>query len=153
EAIRALSMEGRMTIANMSIEWGAKAGMIAPDETTFAYLKGRPNAPRGADWDAALAWWRTLPTDEGARFDAEVTLDASRITPFVTWGTNPGQGAPLSAPVPDPEEFTTDSERTAARRALEYMDLRPGTPLRELPIDVVFVGSCTNGRLEDLRAA
>ena len=153
EAIRALSMEGRMTIANMSIEWGAKAGMIAPDETTFAYLKGRPNAPQGADWDAAVAWWRTLPTDEGARFDAEVTLDASRITPFVTWGTNPGQGAPLSAPVPDPEEFTTDSERTAARRALEYMDLRPGTPLRELPIDVVFVGSCTNGRLEDLRAA
>ncbi|WP_433130366.1 3-isopropylmalate dehydratase large subunit [Micromonospora sp. CA-240977] len=153
EAIEALSMEGRMTIANMSIEWGAKAGMIAPDETTFAYLKGRPNAPQGADWDAALAWWRTLPTDEGAQFDAEVTLDASRITPFVTWGTNPGQGAPLSALVPDPEDFVTDSERTAARRALEYMDLRPGTPLRELPIDVVFVGSCTNGRLEDLRAA
>jgi 3-isopropylmalate/(R)-2-methylmalate dehydratase large subunit len=153
EAIRALSMEGRMTIANMSIEWGAKAGMIAPDETTFAYLKGRPNAPQGADWDAAVAYWRTLPTDAGATFDAEVTLDATQVTPFVTWGTNPGQGAPLSAPVPDPEEFGTDSERAAARRALEYMDLRPGTPLRELPIDVVFVGSCTNGRLEDLRAA
>ena len=153
EAIRNLSMEGRMTIANMSIEWGAKAGMIAPDETTFAYLKGRPHAPQGADWDAAVAWWRTLPTDEGATFDAEVTLDASRITPFVTWGTNPGQGAPLGSAVPDPEEFVTDSERTAARRALEYMDLTPGTPLRDLAVDVVFVGSCTNGRLEDLRAA
>ncbi|SCL52032.1 3-isopropylmalate/(R)-2-methylmalate dehydratase large subunit [Micromonospora citrea] len=153
EAIRSLSMEGRMTIANMSIEWGAKAGMIAPDETTFAYLKGRPNAPKGADWDAAVAWWRTLPTDEGATFDAEVTLDAGAVTPFVTWGTNPGQGAPLGAVVPDPEEFATEAERTAARRALEYMDLRAGTPLRDLAVDVVFVGSCTNGRLEDLRAA
>ncbi|GIJ78277.1 3-isopropylmalate/(R)-2-methylmalate dehydratase large subunit [Micromonospora phaseoli] len=153
EAIRALSMEGRMTIANMSIEWGAKAGMIAPDETTFAYLKGRPNAPTGADWDAAVAYWRTLPTDEGATFDAEVTLDAAEITPFVTWGTNPGQGAPLSAAVPDPDEFVTEPERAAARRALEYMDLHPGTALRDLAVDVVFVGSCTNGRLEDLRAA
>ncbi|WBB56894.1 3-isopropylmalate dehydratase large subunit [Verrucosispora sp. WMMD573] len=153
EAIRALSMEGRMTIANMSIEWGAKAGMIAPDETTFAYLKGRPNAPSGADWDAALEYWRTLPTDEGATFDSEVTLDAAEITPFVTWGTNPGQGAPLGAAVPDPEEFVTEPERAAARRALAYMDLRPGTALRDLSVDVVFVGSCTNGRLEDLRAA
>lgn len=153
EAIRALSMEGRMTIANMSIEWGAKAGMIAPDETTFAYLKGRPNAPQDAGWDSAVTYWRTLPTDPDAVFDAELTLDAGQVTPFVTWGTNPGQGAPLSASVPDPEEYAVDSERAAARRALEYMDLRPGTPLRELPIDVVFVGSCTNGRLEDLRAA
>lgn len=153
EAIRKLSMEGRMTIANMSIEWGAKAGMIAPDETTFAYLKGRPNAPQGADWDAAEAYWRTLPTDSDATFDTEVFLDATRITPFVTWGTNPGQGAALSAIVPDPEDFVTEAEQTAARKALEYMDLRPGTPLREVPVDVVFVGSCTNGRLEDLRAA
>ncbi|MBX7268525.1 3-isopropylmalate dehydratase large subunit [Micromonospora sp. Llam7] len=153
EAIRALSMEARMTIANMSIEWGAKAGMIAPDDTTFAYLKGRPNAPAGADWDAAVAYWRTLPTDEGATFDAEVTLDAAEISPFVTWGTNPGQGAPLGATVPDPDEFVTEPERAAARRALEYMDLRPGTVLRDLAVDVVFVGSCTNGRLEDLRAA
>ena len=153
EAIRDLSMEGRMTVANMSIEWGAKAGMIAPDETTFAYLKGRPNAPQGAEWDAAVANWRTLPTDEGATFDAEVTLDAGRVTPFVTWGTNPGQGVPLGSAVPDPEEFVTEPERAAARRALEYMDLTPGTPLRDLAVDIVFVGSCTNGRLEDLRVA
>ncbi|MFY1695221.1 3-isopropylmalate dehydratase large subunit [Solwaraspora sp. WMMA2101] len=153
EAIRKLSMEGRMTVANMSIEWGAKAGMVAPDETTFAYLKGRPNAPQGADWDAAVAYWSSLATDEGASFDAEVVLDAAAITPFVTWGTNPGQGAALSAAVPDPEQFDTDAERVAARRALEYMDLRPGTALRDVAVDVVFVGSCTNGRLEDLRAA
>ncbi|WBB98458.1 3-isopropylmalate dehydratase large subunit [Solwaraspora sp. WMMA2080] len=153
EAIRRLSMEGRMTVANMSIEWGAKAGMVAPDETTFAYLKGRPNAPQGADWDAAVAYWSSLATDEGATFDAEVILDAGEITPFVTWGTNPGQGTALSAVVPDPEQFDTDAERVAARRALEYMDLRPGTALRDVPVDVVFVGSCTNGRLEDLRAA
>jgi 3-isopropylmalate dehydratase, large subunit len=153
EAIRRLSMEGRMTIANMSIEWGAKAGMIAPDETTFAYLKDRPYAPKGADWDAAVAYWRTLATDPGATFDSEVTLDASRISPFVTWGTNPGQGTSLDSVVPDPEEFATEAERAAARRALEYMDLRPGTRLRDIPVDVVFVGSCTNGRLEDLRAA
>lgn len=153
EAIRKLSMEGRMTVANMSIEWGAKAGMVAPDETTFAYLKGRPNAPQGADWDAAVAYWSSLVTDEGAEFDAEVILDASAITPFVTWGTNPGQGAALSAAVPDPEQFDSDAERVAARRALEYMDLRPGTALRDVAVDVVFVGSCTNGRLEDLRAA
>lgn len=153
EAIRKLSMEGRMTIANMSIEWGAKAGMIAPDETTFDYLKGRPNAPTGADWEAAVAYWRTLTTDADATFDAEVILDASRITPFVTWGTNPGQGAPLDASVPHPDELATEPERAAARRALEYMDLAPGTALRDLAVDVVFVGSCTNGRIEDLRAA
>ena len=153
EAIRGLSMEGRMTISNMSIEWGARAGMIAPDETTFEYLRGRPNAPQGEAWDAAVAYWRSLPTDEGATFDTEVTLDASAITPFVTWGTNPGQGAPLSGSIPDPDSFATEAERNAAARALEYMALRPGTALRDVPVDVVFVGSCTNGRLEDLRAA
>jgi 3-isopropylmalate/(R)-2-methylmalate dehydratase large subunit len=153
EAIRRLSMEGRMTISNMSIEWGARAGMVAPDETTFAYLKDRAYAPKGEAWDEAVAHWRGLATDDGARFDSEVTLDASTVTPFVTWGTNPGQGAPLSAAVPDPEAFDTEGERNAARRALEYMALRAGTALRDVPIDVVFVGSCTNGRLEDLRAA
>ncbi|HEU4426865.1 MAG TPA: 3-isopropylmalate dehydratase large subunit [Pilimelia sp.] len=153
EAIRELSMEGRMTIANMSIEWGAKAGLIAPDETTFAYLKGRPYAPQGAAWDAALEHWRGLATDPGASFDTEVVLDAAQVSPFVTWGTNPGQGAPLDAVVPDPAEFATDAERLAAQRALEYMDLAPGTRLRDIAVDVVFVGSCTNGRLEDLRAA
>ncbi|GIH13561.1 3-isopropylmalate dehydratase large subunit [Rugosimonospora africana] len=153
EAIRKLSMEGRMTVSNMSIEWGARAGMVAPDETTFAYLAGREYAPKGEAWDEAVAYWRTLATDEGATFDTEVTLDASAITPFVTWGTNPGQGAPLSARVPDPADFGSEAERNAATRALDYMALTPGTPLREVPIDVVFVGSCTNGRLEDLRAA
>ncbi|BCB82132.1 3-isopropylmalate dehydratase large subunit [Phytohabitans flavus] len=153
EAIRALSMEGRMTICNMSIEWGAKAGMIAPDETTFAYLKGRPSAPQGEEWDAAVEHWHSLTTDEGATFDTEVVLDASQISPFVTWGTNPGQGTPLDGAVPDPEEFLEEVERSAARRALEYMALAPGTPLRDISVDVVFVGSCTNGRLEDLRAA
>jgi 3-isopropylmalate/(R)-2-methylmalate dehydratase large subunit len=153
EAIRKLSMEGRMTVSNMSIEWGARAGMVAPDETTFAYLAGRDYAPKGAAWDEAVAYWRTLVTDEGATFDTEVTLDASAITPFVTWGTNPGQGAPLSARVPDPADFGSEGERNAATRALEYMALTPGTPLREVAVDVVFVGSCTNGRLEDLRAA
>jgi 3-isopropylmalate/(R)-2-methylmalate dehydratase large subunit len=153
EAIRKLSMEGRMTVSNMSIEWGARAGMVAPDETTFAYLAGRDYAPKGEAWDEAVAYWRTLVTDEGATFDTEVTLDASAVTPFVTWGTNPGQGAPLSARVPDPDDFTSEADRNAATRALEYMALKPGTPLRDVPIDVVFVGSCTNGRLEDLRAA
>ena len=153
EAIRALSMEGRMTICNMSIEAGARAGMIAPDETTFEYIKGRPHAPKGADWDAAVAYWKTLVTDADATFDAEVDLDASTLTPFVTWGTNPGQGLPLSASVPSPEDAKDDVDRVAIERALEYMDLKPGTPLREIPIDTVFLGSCTNGRIEDLRAA
>jgi 3-isopropylmalate/(R)-2-methylmalate dehydratase large subunit len=153
EAIRRLSMEGRMTICNMSIEWGAKAGMIAPDDTTFAYLEGKQHAPKGAEWDAAVEYWRSLATDEGAEYDTEVILDASAISPFVTWGTNPGQGAALDGAVPDPEEFVDEVERNAARRALEYMALEPGTPLKDVPVDVVFVGSCTNGRLEDLRAA
>ncbi|HEX8346561.1 MAG TPA: 3-isopropylmalate dehydratase large subunit [Actinoplanes sp.] len=153
EAIRRLSMEGRMTICNMSIEWGAKAGMIAPDETTYAYLKGREHAPEGADWDAAVEYWRTLPTDDGAVFDTEVILDASAISPFVTWGTNPGQGVALDAVVPSPDDFTAEDERNAASRALEYMALTPGTPLKDVAVDVVFVGSCTNGRIEDLRAA
>ncbi|MFJ2541935.1 3-isopropylmalate dehydratase large subunit [Microbacterium sp. NPDC087589] len=151
-AIRALSMEGRMTICNMSIEAGARAGMVAPDETTFEYLKGRPHAPQGQDWDDAVAYWRTLPTDEGATFDAEVFIDADELEPFVTWGTNPGQGSSLSAAVPDPAQIADANERAAAERALEYMDLTPGTPLKEVPVDAVFMGSCTNSRIEDLRA-
>ena len=153
EAIRKLSMEGRMTICNMSIEAGARAGMIAPDNTTFEYLKGRPHAPSGADWDAAVAYWSTLKSDEDATFDAEVTLNADELTPFVTWGTNPGQGLPLSASVPAPEDFADAEERNAAARALEYMGLTPGTPLRDIKVDTVFLGSCTNGRIEDLRIA
>ncbi|GAB2695550.1 3-isopropylmalate dehydratase large subunit [Thalassiella azotivora] len=153
EAIRALSVEARMTVCNMSIEAGARAGMIAPDETTFEYLRGRPHAPQGADWDAAVEAWRELRTDDDATFDAEVVLHGDEIEPFVTWGTNPGQGLPLSASVPAPEDFGDDSARHAAERALEYMDLRPGTPLREIAVDTVFIGSCTNGRIEDLRAA
>src|SRR6478735_9357084 len=152
-AIRALSMEGRMTICNMSIEWGAKAGLMAPDETTFAYVKGRPHAPEGEDWEAAVEYWRTLTTDEGAEFDVEVDLDATQLTPFVTWGTNPGQGVPLGARVPDPEEFPDSDDRIAATKALEYMDLVAGTPMREIAVDTIFLGSCTNGRIEDLRAA
>jgi 3-isopropylmalate/(R)-2-methylmalate dehydratase large subunit len=152
-AIRALSMEARMTICNMSIEAGARAGMIAPDETTFAYLKGREHAPTGTDWDIAVAEWRTLRSDADAVFDEEVFLDASALTPFVTWGTNPAQGAPLSESVPDPDAFADEHEKAAARRALEYMGLEPGTPLRQIRVDTVFVGSCTNGRIEDLRAA
>ncbi|RZS87022.1 3-isopropylmalate/(R)-2-methylmalate dehydratase large subunit [Motilibacter rhizosphaerae] len=153
EAIRALSMEGRMTICNMSIEAGARAGMIAPDETTFAYLQGRPHAPQGADWDAAVESWRQLVTDDDAVFDREVVLQAADLAPFVTWGTNPGQGLPLSASVPDPADFTDEQQRQAAQRALDYMGLQPGTPLREIAVDTVFLGSCTNGRIEDLRAA
>ncbi len=147
-----LSMEARMTICNMSIEAGARAGMIAPDETTFAYLEGRDRAPQGADWDAALAAWRELRTDDDARFDAEVHVDADALTPFVTWGTNPGQGLPLAERVPDPAAIVDETERVAAERALAYMDLEPGTPLREVAVDAVFVGSCTNGRIEDLRS-
>ena len=152
-AIRSLSMEARMTVCNMSIEAGARAGMIAPDETTFAYLKGRPHAPQGEDWDAAVEYWRTLVTDEDAVFDHEVFIDASELTPFVTWGTNPGQGAPLGSNVPHPEDFADPQERVAAENALRYMGLEAGTPLREVAVDAVFVGSCTNGRIEDLRAA
>ncbi|ROO83354.1 3-isopropylmalate dehydratase large subunit [Actinocorallia herbida] len=152
QAIRDLSMEGRMTVCNMSIEAGARAGMIAPDETTFAYLEGRESAPKGADWDTAVAYWKTLKTDDDAVFDKEVVIDASTLTPFVTWGTNPGQGLPLGASVPSPEEFTDPIERQAAERALEYMGLEAGTPLRDVKVDTVFVGSCTNGRIEDLRA-
>ena len=152
-AIRRLSMEGRMTISNMSIEWGAKAGMIAPDDTTFGYLESRRHAPSGKAWEAALDYWRTLPTDDGATFDTEVQLDAATVSPFVTWGTNPGQGASLDDAVPDPATFADEAQQAAAERALQYMALRPGTALRDIPIDVVFLGSCTNGRLEDLRAA
>ncbi|SDT32442.1 3-isopropylmalate dehydratase large subunit [Microlunatus soli] len=152
-AIEKLSMEGRMTICNMSIEWGAKAGMVAPDETTFEYLKGRPHAPQGADWDAAVEYWKSLRTDADATFDLEVDLDAADLSPFVTWGTNPGQGVPLSGSVPDPETFTDESSRVAAQKALEYMDLKAGTPMREVAVDTIFLGSCTNGRIEDLRAA
>ena len=153
EAIRALSMEARMTVCNMSIEAGARAGMIAPDETTFAYLKDRPHAPHGGDWDTALETWRELRTEDDAVFDAEVTLNADEIEPFVTWGTNPGQGLPLSSSVPDPSSFADEGARNAAERALAYMALTPGTPLREISVDTVFLGSCTNGRIEDLRAA
>lgn len=151
-AIRGLSVEGRMTICNMSIEAGARAGMVAPDDVTFAYLRDKPHAPQGALWDEAVAYWRTLETDADAVFDAEVTIDASELTPFVTWGTNPGQGLPLGSAVPSPEDAADDVERVAIQRALEYMDLTPGTPLRDVRIDTVFVGSCTNGRIEDLRA-
>ena len=152
EAIGKLSMEARMTICNMSIEAGARAGMIAPDATTYEYLKGRPHAPQGKEWDAAVAYWDSLVTDVDAEFDTVVEIDGSALTPFVTWGTNPGQGVPLGETVPDPELISGDDERLAAERALEYMDLKPGTPMREIPVDVVFVGSCTNGRIEDMRA-
>ncbi|MGB9306951.1 MAG: aconitase family protein, partial [Mycobacterium sp.] len=150
-AIESLSMEGRMTICNMSIEAGARAGMVGPDATTFEFLRDRPNAPTGAQWDAALAYWQQLPTDEGAVFDTEVHLDAASLSPFVTWGTNPGQGVPLAAAVPDPELMTNDDERQSAEKALAYMDLRPGIAMRDIAVDAVFVGSCTNGRIEDLR--
>ena len=153
EAIRQLSMEARMTICNMSIEWGAKAGLIAPDQTTFDYIQGRPAAPQGEAWDEAVAYWSSLTTDDDAEFDKVVTLDASKVAPFVTWGTNPGQGVPLSGSVPDPHEFEDDNERVAAERALEYMGLTAGTPMREIDVDTVFIGSCTNGRMEDLRTA
>ncbi len=150
-AIRAMTMESRLTICNMSIEAGARAGLIAPDETTFAYIKGKPHAPQ--DWDGAVAYWKTLTTDADAKFDHEVTLRAEDITPFVTWGTNPGQGAPLSSSVPDPASFTDAEERSAAERALVYMGLEAGMPLKKIAIDTVFLGSCTNGRIEDLRSA
>ncbi|MCS4534806.1 3-isopropylmalate dehydratase large subunit [Corynebacterium sp. HS2168-gen11] len=153
EAISALSMEARMTICNMSIEAGARAGMIAPDQTTFDYIYGRELAPKGQDWEDAVAYWKTLPTDEGATFDTVVEIDGSALRPFVTWGTNPGQGVTLDAAVPFPEEFTNDNDRIAAEQALQYMDLTPGTKLKDIKIDTVFLGSCTNARLEDLREA
>ncbi|MBY6366805.1 3-isopropylmalate dehydratase large subunit [Rhodococcoides corynebacterioides] len=152
-AIEKLSMEARMTICNMSIEAGARAGMIAPDSTTFEYLRGRPHAPTGADWDRAVEAWSQLRTDDDATFDTEVRIDAASLGPFVTWGTNPGQGAPLSASVPDPEQMADAGESQAARKALEYMGLEAGTPLRDVAVDTVFLGSCTNGRIEDLRVA
>jgi 3-isopropylmalate/(R)-2-methylmalate dehydratase large subunit len=151
-AIRALSMEGRMTVCNMSIEAGARAGMVAPDETTYAYLKGRPHAPQGADWDAAIEYWNTLATDDDAVFDAEVYVDANKLEPFVTWGTNPGQGVSLSESIPDPSSYVDPNDRAAAERALEYMDLAAGTPMKDIKVDAVFMGSCTNSRIEDLRA-
>lgn len=141
-----------MTLCNMSIEAGARAGMVAPDTTTFDYLEGRPHAPSGSDWDEAVAYWRTLPSDPDAKYDAEVVIDAATLSPFVTWGTNPGQGLPLSASVPSPDDAVDEVDRVAIERALEYMDLTPGMPLRDIAIDTVFVGSCTNGRIEDLRA-
>ena len=152
-AIRSLSMDARMTICNMSIEAGARAGMIAPDETTFEYVKGRPHAPEGSDWDDAVDYWKTLHTDEGARFDAEVFLDADQLEPFVTWGTNPGQGVSLSQRVPRPEDFTDENDRQACERALNYMGLEAGIPMKDIRVDTVFLGSCTNSRMEDLRAA
>jgi 3-isopropylmalate/(R)-2-methylmalate dehydratase large subunit len=152
-AIRALSMEARMTICNMSIEAGARAGLIAPDQTTFNYVQGKPHAPSGAEWDAAMAYWKTLVTDEDAKFDKEIYLNADELAPFVTWGTNPGQGLPLSASVPNPADIANPEDRGAAERALEYMDLKPGTPLKSIKVDTVFLGSCTNGRIEDLRSA
>jgi 3-isopropylmalate/(R)-2-methylmalate dehydratase large subunit len=153
QAIEELSMEGRMTVCNMSIEWGAKAGLIAPDQTTFDYIEGRPEAPTGADWDAAVEHWKSLVTDDDAVFDEEIVLDASTMTPFVTWGTNPGQGVPLGSSVPDPATFEESDDRVSAEKALEYMALEAGTPMREIKVDTVFVGSCTNGRIEDLRLA
>jgi len=153
QAIREMSMEGRLTVCNMSIEAGARAGLIAPDETTFDYLKNRAESPTGAKWDEAVGYWKTLFTDEDAVFDREVTIDASTLSPFVTWGTNPGQGAPLASSVPDPKSYTNPDERSAAERALSYMGLSAGTAIRDIEIDTVFVGSCTNGRIEDLRTA
>ena len=153
EAIEKMSMEARMTLCNMSIEAGARAGMVAPDQTTFDYVEGREYAPKGADWDAAVEYWKTLSTDEGATFDTVVEIDGAALTPFVTWGTNPGQGLPLGENVPDPEDFTDDNTKASAAKAIEYMGLTPGMPLRDITIDTVFLGSCTNARIEDLRAA
>ena len=152
-AIRALSMEGRMTICNMSIEGGARAGMIAPDDTTFAYVEGRAHAPTGAEWERALDDWRSLPTDEGASFDREIHIDAALLRPYVSWGTNPAQTTTIDGSVPDPDAETDPAKREALERALRYMDLRPGTPIREIRPDTIFIGSCTNSRIEDLRAA
>jgi 3-isopropylmalate/(R)-2-methylmalate dehydratase large subunit len=152
-AIRSLSMEGRMTVCNMSIEGGARAGMVAPDDTTFTYLEGRRHAPKGRAWEQALEDWRSLPSDTGASFDKEVGLDAATLLPHVTWGTNPAQVVPIDGSVPDPDTFAEPAEREAAARALAYMGLSAGTPIRDIPVDTVFIGSCTNSRIEDLRAA
>ena len=152
-AIRGLSMEGRMTVCNMSIEAGARAGLVAPDDITFAYLEGKARAPRGAAWEQALDAWRALPTDADATFDEEVALDAAGLEPYVSWGTNPAQVVPISAAVPDPDAFADANARESAARALDYMGLTAGTPIREVPVDTVFIGSCTNSRIEDLRAA
>jgi 3-isopropylmalate/(R)-2-methylmalate dehydratase large subunit len=152
-AIRALSMEGRMTVCNMSIEAGARAGIIAPDETTFAYIKGRDHAPKGQEWEEAVTYWKSLPSDEGATFDVEVSIDATTLVPHVTWGTNPAQVVPIDGVIPDPASYETENERDAAARALTYMGLTAGTPVKEIPVDTVFLGSCTNSRIEDLRLA
>ena len=152
-AIRALTMEGRMTVCNMSIEAGARAGLVAPDDTTFAYVEGRPHAPQGPDWERALDDWRTLPTDPGAAFDREVRLDAADLRPYVSWGTNPAQSVTIDDEVPDPDSFDEPAKREAASRALTYMDLTPGTPVRDIRPDTIFIGSCTNSRMEDLRVA
>jgi 3-isopropylmalate/(R)-2-methylmalate dehydratase large subunit len=151
--IREMSIEGRLTIANMSIEAGARAGLVAPDETTFAYLKGRPMAPKGADWDAAVAYWRTLPSDPGAVYDAVVTIDAAEIAPLLTWGTSPEDVVPITGVVPDPDSFADPAKRDAARKSLAYMGLTAGTAMQDVGVDYVFIGSCTNSRIEDLRAA
>jgi 3-isopropylmalate/(R)-2-methylmalate dehydratase large subunit len=153
EAVRALSIEGRMTLCNMSIEAGARAGMVAPDETTFTYIEGRRFAPQGQEWEAAVAHWRTLPSDPGAVYDKVVEVDASHLAPFVTWGTNPGMVVSVTDRVPDLNSFSADADRRSAQSMFEYMALQPGTPVQEINIDRVFIGSCTNSRLEDLRAA
>ena len=152
-AIEALSMEGRMTLCNMTIEAGARAGLVAPDDTTFEYLAGRDHAPKGDDWEAAVDYWRTLQTDDGAAWDKEVVIDASTLTPQVTWGTNPGQVGSIDGAVPSPDDFADPTTRETVGRALEYMGLEPGTPIKSIPVDTVFIGSCTNSRIEDLRAA
>jgi 3-isopropylmalate/(R)-2-methylmalate dehydratase large subunit len=153
EAVRALTMEGRMTLCNMTIEGGARAGLVAPDETTFAYVAGKPRAPKAAAFEVAVRTWRTLKSDDDAPFDAEIVLDAQDIVPMITWGTSPEQALPVTGKVPDPASFSDENKREGAERALAYMDLKPGTPLAEVQIDRVFIGSCTNGRIEDLRAA
>ncbi len=153
QAVRELSMEGRMTLCNMTIEGGARAGLVAPDETTFEYLMGRPKVPKAGAWEQALAYWKTLPSDAGAAYDTEVTLDAADIAPQVTWGTSPEDVLPVTAAVPAPEDFDDEGKRNQVRMSLDFMDLKPGTPLPDIPIDYVFIGACTNGRIEDLRAA
>ncbi|QDG65219.1 3-isopropylmalate dehydratase large subunit [Pseudarthrobacter sp. NIBRBAC000502772] len=153
EAIKEMSMEARMTVCNMSVEAGARAGLIAPDEKTIDYLRGKPHAPDEAAWASAAQYWLSLPSDADAVYDAEVTLDAAQISPFVTWGTNPGQAVPISGSVPDPDHFPEERDRSAAKKSMAYMDLTPGTAMRDIPVDMVFLGSCTNGRIEDLRAA